>query len=147
MGSAGAMQGEEEEEEDEDYMDPRFLHMAAELDNLDLFDAIDSGGGGGGITSELLRVISPSGRIGPPPPTARSPDYAAAMMYDDPLAAYGVSQGYPEDNVEMLYSSGQEYPMMPGDSLDFSDHPAFAVLQSMQQVRSPPSRPPSRMNF
>ena len=136
----------EEEEEDEDYMDPHYLHMAADLDSLALSYGLDTAMGN--VPRELLQATSPSGRLAPPPP---SPGYAAAMMYDDdPLAAYGVIPSYQDDELEadIRYTSSRlgHHSVLPNDdALDFSDHPAFSMLQSSQPL--PTQRPPSRMNF
>ena len=136
----------EEEEEDEDYMDPHYLHMAADLDSLALSYGLDAAMGG--VPSELLQSMSPSGRLAPPPPSPLSPGYAAAMMYDDdPLAAYGGAPSYQDDELEadIRYSNSHlGHAVLPSDALDFSDHPAFSMLQSSQPLSQ---RPPSRMNF
>ena len=138
---------EEEQEEDEDYMDPYYLHMAAELHSPDLVETV----GLNGLTSPVgLGRMTPL--PGQPVPMYASPN---ELMYDDEaLPGYGIHS--PIDSDAIMYSGGLYYdPVMMGEVIEYEDHPVFSMTDNtgsqthriFHQPTNINGRLPSRLNF
>ena len=179
----------EEEEQDEDYLDPSYLHTAAELyDNPELYfemqsqlEGAHSGGSSGGNVNHLLGAHVPTelyteygnpvtskdsglyyyeaGRnISPVPDTTDaemlSPRQRSMLMnsMQDPLAMYtnsfagmGEDRLYsPESDPLEMYNVPTTSPVYGNIDVDYSDHPAFAMMNTgyPYKTRSPSPRKP-----
>ena len=179
----------EEEEQDEDYLDPSYLHTAAELyDNPELYfemqsqlEGAHSGVPSGGDINHLLGAHAPTdlytnfgnpatsqdsglqyyeaGRnISPVPDTTAvemfSPRQRSMLMnsMQDPLAMYtssfagtGESGLYsPELDPLEMYGVPTTSPVYGDIDVDYSDHPAFAMMNTgySYKARSPSPRKP-----
>ena len=179
----------EEEEEDEDYLDPSYLHTAAELYNNpelyfemqsqleDAHSGVPDGGdvnhllGGHALTDVYtkfgnpatsqdsgLRYYEPGRNISPVPDTTAvellSPRQRSMLMnsMQDPLAMYtssfagtGESGLYsPELDPLEMYGVPTTSPVYGDIDVDYSDHPAFAMMTTgyPYKARSPSPRKP-----
>lgn len=112
----------EERDADEDYMDPYYLQMAAELYSPELLYELESHG----LTS----------------PTSH-PLYSSPAAVDDSLVAYGARNAL--DNDVLFYGNDDG-----NDLMLYEDHPAFAMQNNETALSTHvvhTARPPSRLNF
>ena len=148
----------EDEEVDEDYFDPSYLHMAAELyDNPDLFHELQSQ-----LESTHGSVPMPSVPVPPPMDQFSNMEMALSgansnnnggnpiLTSDNLLGDYATSM--------LPTSPGAVGPLSPqlqgglshydaiaygGDTAEFEDHPAFAMMNIANSASSS-WRPPTR---
>ena len=158
----------EEEETDEDYLDPHYLHMAAELyDNPELYyemqNQLESAHGGGGVGIEPSSTAYAEYGDGMPYTDRQvlSPQQYAMLMnsMQDPLAMYAstlVASSPVRRNVDTEVDYGGDNTLgditlgdsVYGETLEYADHPAFAMMSTgyPSSVASP-HRPAARTGF
>ena len=165
---------EENQEIDEDYLDPRYLHTAAELYDSDLYyemqSQLESAHGSGGYHMEVGRNVDIEDDVDFPGaedgalssmqyPMMMNPIPEHLSMYTGGMTGsrmeYGderevVSEGFEEYDTQYgrgLYGSGSRYD---GAHImeDYSDHPAFANMSTHEYDSvTAVSRPPTRYGF
>lgn len=132
---------EDDYEKDEDYMDPYYLHMATELYSPEYFND------GGTLSPNKGALAGQDGRRTPVPPP--HPPYTSPVVMDyienERLMEEEYSSFTYGDNQEDWYGNMQltnelEVP-------DYTDHPAFAVVQGVPKPDVLTARPPSRLKF